>query len=74
MSAGILLTLDKVHEHLKSKGFEPTETMLRGHTGRYRYWKAPWGHHFAVPDEDYKCPTWVLEDIVTDAEATRPAA
>lgn len=72
--AGILLTAQKIHDYLKSLGHEPTGEQLTGKTGTYRFWKTPWGHLFSVPDEDYKCPTWVLEKIVDDASKTRPSA
>lgn len=70
--AGILLTRDRIHEYLKGLGHTPADELLHGSTGVYRYWKTPWGHFFPVPDVDYVCPTWVLEDIVDRANKTRP--
>lgn len=70
--AGILLTRQKVHDYLKSLGHEPTGECFQGKTGNYRFWKTPWGHTFAVPDDDHTCPTWVLEEIAEGANKTRP--
>lgn len=71
--AGILLTRQRIHDYLKSLGHEPVNETFQGKTGRYRFWKTPWGHIFSVPDEDYKCPTWVLNEIAEGANKTRPA-
>lgn len=71
--AGILLTRQRIHDYLKSLGHADTGVTFSGATGSYRFWKTPWGHNFPVPDDDYMLPTWGLEQIVDDANKTRPA-
>ena len=70
--AGILLTRERIRTYLKSLGHEPREEVLEGRTATYRFWMTPWGHRFAVPDQDHKCATWELELIVKAVDATKP--
>lgn len=70
--AGITLTRQRIHDHLKGLGHEPTDTVHDGETGRHRFWKTPWGHIFSAPDDDHTCPTWVFETILDAANRTRP--
>jgi hypothetical protein len=72
--AGILLTRKKIHLILKELGHEPTKQVFEGgkDTIKSLIWKTPWGTFFPVPDEDLAIGTWVLSDILSDIDQTRP--
>jgi hypothetical protein len=72
MSAGILLTQERIRKALTDKGYTMTDTRYRGHTAVYRYWQTPWGHIFSAPDEDHKCPSWTFDEIIKNVEKTKP--
>lgn len=71
--AGILLSKRRIYAHLRSLGHKPTSNFTTGFVV-HRFWRAPWGYQFPVPDQDYVCATWDLQTILADLEKTRPTS
>jgi hypothetical protein len=74
MIAGILLSKKRLYAALEALGYSATAEYENLQTGKYRFWKTPWGKHFSVPDFDHGIPHWVLAEIIETLEKTRPAA
>lgn len=73
MIAGILLSKKRLYEALQALGYSPTDEYEKGETGKYRYWKTPWGRYFSVPDFDSGIPHWVLSEMIEGLEKGRPS-
>lgn len=72
MIAGILLTKKRIYAALEALGYTPTDEYETVETGKYRFWKTPWGKYFSVPDFDHGIPHWVLAEMIENLEKGRP--
>lgn len=69
--AGERLSKKKVYARLRAQGHKPTDIYSHGVT-THRWWRAPWGEPFPVPDDDETCGTIDLLIILADLEKTKP--
>ena len=72
MIAAMLLTQQQIHNILKELGHTPLTETISLESGRYRFWKTPWGRIFDAPDDDYQCADFVIGNIIECMNSTKP--